>query len=71
MNETSFFGQQPALPLDRRTMLKRAAAGFGYLAFAGLSAEAASTPAAQTPSATAAMAAWRRIRGVMIGSWAC
>jgi hypothetical protein len=44
MNMSSFFGQQPSLPLDRRTMLKRAAAGFGYLAFAGLCAEAASAP---------------------------
>jgi hypothetical protein len=41
-----FFGQQPPYPLDRRTMLKRAAAGFGYLAFAGLCAEAASAPSA-------------------------
>src|SRR5262245_26676314 len=31
--------QQEALRIDRRTMLKRAACGFGYLAFAVLSAE--------------------------------
>src|SRR5262249_39428459 len=44
MNVTSFFGQHPPPPLDRRAVLKRAAAGFGYLAFAGLCAEAASPP---------------------------
>jgi hypothetical protein len=41
MNVTGFLGQQPSIPMDRRAMLKRAAAGFGYLAFAGLCAEAA------------------------------
>lgn len=46
MSVNSFFGQQPAIPLDRRTLLKQAAAGFGYLAFAGLCAEAADTPSA-------------------------
>jgi hypothetical protein len=46
MNLTSFLGQQPSIPLDRRAMLKQAAAGFGYLAFAGLCAEAAGPPSA-------------------------
>src|SRR5262249_10383513 len=47
MNIPSFSGQQPSIPLDRRTMLKHAAAGFGYLAFAGLCAEAANPPSAK------------------------
>src|SRR5262245_19869307 len=34
------FGSQP-LPTSRRALLKRAACGFGYLAFAGLASEAA------------------------------
>jgi hypothetical protein len=52
MNITGFFGQQPSNPLDRRAMLKQAAAGFGYLALAGLSAEAAgATPAKEGPLA--------------------
>ena len=46
MNVPNFFEQQPSIPLDRRTLLKRAAAGFGYLAFAGLCAEAAGAPSA-------------------------
>ena len=46
MNVTDFFGQHPSIPMDRRNMLKRAAAGFGYLAFAGLCAEAAGPPSA-------------------------
>src|SRR5262249_56149354 len=40
MNVTSFFGQQPPIPVDRRAMLKRAAAGFGYLPFPGPCPEA-------------------------------
>jgi hypothetical protein len=46
MNVTDFFGQHPSIPMDRRNMLKRAAAGFGYLALAGLCAEAAGPPLA-------------------------
>src|SRR5215510_3156739 len=46
MNMNNLFGIQEPIRLDRRTMLKRAAAGFGYLAFAGLCAEAASPPSA-------------------------
>lgn len=41
MNSSHTFGQQPPR-FDRRTLLKRAACGFGYLAFAGLCAEAKS-----------------------------
>jgi hypothetical protein len=40
MNISNLFGIQEPSRLDRRTMLKQAAAGFGYLAFAGLCAEA-------------------------------
>src|SRR5262245_35760363 len=46
MNANSFFGQHPPIRLDRRTMLKQAATGFGYLAFAGLSTEAAGAASA-------------------------
>jgi hypothetical protein len=47
MNMNNFFGHPEPIRLDRRTMLKQAAAGFGYLAFAGLCAEA--SPPSATP----------------------
>jgi hypothetical protein len=40
MNIGNLFGIQEPIRLDRRTMLKQVAGGFGYLAFAGLCAEA-------------------------------
>src|SRR6516225_966302 len=49
MNSNDFFGHQPPFRLNRRTMLKQAAAGFGYLAFAGLCAEASPPAAAPGP----------------------
>ena len=39
MNLNNIFGHQEPIRFDRRTLLKRAACGFGYLAFAGLCAE--------------------------------
>src|SRR5882762_519978 len=46
MNWNDILGFEEPIRLDRRTLLKRAACGFGYLAFAGLCA-ASRPPAAQ------------------------
>jgi hypothetical protein len=42
MNLNDTFGPREPIRFDRRTLLKRAACGFGYLAFAGLCAESKS-----------------------------
>ncbi len=49
MNFNNIFRPQNPVLLDRRTMLKRAAAGFGYLAFAGLCAESSWQAAPRGP----------------------
>src|SRR5688572_1510728 len=46
MNQIDFFGDRGPARFDRRTLLKKTAGGFGYLAFAGLCA-ASRSPAAQ------------------------
>ena len=51
MNMRNLFGIQEPIRPDRRTMLKQAAAGFGYLAFAGLCAEANPPSVEQGPLA--------------------
>src|SRR5688572_21622383 len=47
MNQKDFFGDRGPARFDRRTLLKKTAGGFGYLAFAGLCAASRSAPAAQ------------------------
>lgn len=49
MNMSRFFGQPSSSLLDRRTLLKQAASGFGYLAFAGLCAKASQPSATPGP----------------------
>src|SRR6185369_12960281 len=49
MNSNNIFGHQEPVRFDRRTLLKRAACGFGYLAFAGLCAESSPQPSLPGP----------------------
>jgi hypothetical protein len=51
MNTNNFFGRPEPIRLDRRTLLKQTAVGFGYLAFAGLCAEASQPSAKPGPLA--------------------
>jgi hypothetical protein len=51
MNLDDIFGSRGPASLNRRAMLKRAACGFGYLAFAGLCAESTAPSAAPGPLA--------------------
>ncbi|HEV2668810.1 MAG TPA: hypothetical protein VG324_28085, partial [Blastocatellia bacterium] len=49
MNSYNFFPHQEPIRVNRRTLLKQAACGFGYLAFAGLCAAAKSSAAQLGP----------------------
>jgi hypothetical protein len=49
MNSDNFFPHQEPIRVNRRTLLKQAACGFGYLAFAGLCAAAKSSAAQLGP----------------------
>jgi hypothetical protein len=49
MNSYNFFPRQEPIRVNRRTLLKQAACGFGYLAFAGLCAAAKSSAAQLGP----------------------
>src|SRR6185295_5318314 len=51
MNLNNIFAYQEPVRFDRRTMLKRAACGFGYLAFAGLCAESGAASTGSGPLA--------------------
>src|SRR5688572_18684370 len=51
MSLKNVFGYPEPARFDRRTLLKRAACGFGYLAFAGLCAESRAAAAPLAPKA--------------------